>query len=412
MLFQTQKRLLTERVERAMPAVKKATDPTDPAQYVTFQSDGKSLTQTNVRNDIAVKQVIDNAGDDLKLNGTWAYAFAGEILYEILTKSNVLDKISATFEPGADTIKSQAPDKQPVNLLGNFAINFPGEEKWEIPVVDFNSVSIPTNPQIDLNGANKMKVPLNEFSQFLAKVGLSVGKDGGNANYRQVMIRSKGAQYEIITATPGTLALAKAKARSSSGDFSMTIPYEHVLTATKILDPDQDIEIIHNPGSPGTAVFCQDIKYSDRTIGKIYVRLTCSNDPFAKFEKMVNSLSFVNSVTLKTQQLRPICSRLEILKGARTELVIDTAKKSLVFAKKEAGRAKVSNMKLDFVNVTGGDFSISITSRILAECVGNAELEELEWRFSGKSSLSHVRIVHRTDGATLDCYFPPFPEDE
>lgn len=418
--FTVQKRLFTEMLQRGFPALVKGTSPSDSGQYTVLSSNGRSLTQITARNELIFKQVIDRAeAEELSASGTWTHVVDGRRLKDVFSMSNAIDKISVEFEPSAveTPAKSAAPNQRPVSHLGNLVIRFPEDETWDQPVVDAESIGLSVNPRIEAGGKHKLVVRAAELAKFVAQVGMSVGKDGGNTSYRNALIRSKGGRYEVVAATPQHLTLAKAKVGEggASGDFSATVVYGHLSDAVKMLNPDQDVEVIHNAGTPGTLVLCQTVEYGDRTIGNVQISITCTSEPFAKFEKLVSSLDCPNSVRFNAQKMRQVCGQLGIQDDPHNQISIN-AEKRVMTIKNSCSRGK-AKLSVPLSEIKGGDFEAIISNNLMAMSMGNSELEDVEWRFSGKTTLSHMRLVRRTDEqgdevAILDTYFPPFGGDE
>jgi len=412
-LFQTQKNLLTEAVRWPAGGLLKASSPTDPSQYLVVKTAGKKLEVVLTSQEISIKVVIDKAGDLLKVDSDGTFVLKGDVLKEILARSTVMDMVNIDFDKTAagETVKGAKPEDAPVVLLGNWVLSWNnslnGKEEWAIPVVDTASIDVPTNPAIDLKGKNRLTVNAGEFAKHIRQVGIAVGKDLGDTKFRNVMVRtSKNANmtlYEVAATNKYQLAIVKAEAASASDDFSMNIPYSAAFLASRLLNPEQNVEIIYNEGSPGTAVFSQDIVYGgDTVVGAVYFRITCSNEAFAKFEKGIKSLSYRNVCKMKTQQIKPLCNKLEIFQPAKTEVVLDTKQKALFFSKKEAGRGASKGLALPITDIEGDDFDFDISSQFLTQAVNNAETDEIIWKFSGKQSLTCMIL-----SPNLTVYFPP-----
>lgn len=409
MLFETQKRLLTDLVNRGASALVKSTDPADPSRYTVLSSDSKKLTCLNVGLSIVVRQVVDRAGSDLILGAKFTHAIEGELLNAILTTSNIIDKIFVDFAPSSanEVIKSDDPNKAPVGLLGNLVVKFPGGEEWEGAVVDMKAVNIPTNPTFDMASNVRLVVNAGQLAKYVNQVGMAAGKDGGHPLFRNVLLRAVKAEsrLDIVCSTDNHLAVAKTALKSATEDFFMTIPHVDMLQAVRVLDPEQDVEIVYNKGTPGTAIFCQDILYGDRAIGSLAVKITAPDEQFPKYEKLVGKLSVANIITFKTQQLRPICPKLEIPRPPHTNVLIDATKKVMILSKKEASRVKMTNVSIPINIVKGDAFQAAFTSRIMGLAINNADADEIEWSFSGPNSLSKMVL-----SPNLTTYFPPLNE--
>lgn len=417
-LFQTQKNLLAEAIRLPSGGLEKSNSPSDPAQYLVMRTSGKSLEVILSTKEVSIRVRIDKAGDLLKINSEGTFVVKGDVLKEILLRSIVRDTVSVDFEKSAgETIKGASPEDAPVSLLGNMVMSWSndvdGKEVWTIPVVDTASIDVPTNPNIDLKGTDRLTVQAGQFAKHIRQVGIAVGKDTGDSKYRNLLIRTNGKLYETVGATLFQLAIVKAEAESASGTFSMLMPYSHAFLATKLLNPERDVEIIYNKGTPGTVVFCQDVVYGGGIIGTAAFRINCASDPFIKFEKVVSSLSFCNSVKMKTQQIRAICNKLDIINLARTEVVLDKKKNALMFSKKEAGRGASKGLGVPVTDIDrdidgdikGDDFAFEVSSAYLSQAVNNAELDEIVWKFSGKTSLTFMKLSDN-----MVTYFSPMQE--
>jgi hypothetical protein len=415
MLFQIQKNLLAEVIKITAGALVKGGDPTDPAQYLAIQNKDKKLQISFTSPELVIKVILDKADDFLKLDQQGLHFVQGEIVNDLLQRTMVMDKITVDFGKGAagESLKGEDPSQQPLQVAGNLILSFPNSvtnnEEWTIPCIDQVAINISGDPAIDLTGTEKLTVKSKEFSAFVKQVGMAVGKDSGDAKYRNVMIRtnkSPGQVYDIIGNSMVQLAWAKSTAESVSGQFAMTIPYQDVLTASRLLNPELNVEIIYNKGTPGTAVFVQDVVYGDKPVGKAYFRVTCSSEKFTNFEKVINSLSFSNSCKIKSQQIKPVCNQLDILKPARTQVVLDPKKSALIFSKSEAGRGLGKGIGVPATDIQGDKFEIEVSSRHLTLAVFNAEADEIEWKFSGPRSLSSMVL-----SPNLVTYFQPYTDD-
>ncbi len=406
-LFQTQKNLLTEVVRWPAGGLIKAANPIDPSQYLAVKTFGKKLQIVLSSQEISIKVVIDKAGDLLKVHSDGTFVLKGDILKEILQRSVVNDVVNVDFDEssGGEVLKGESPEHTPVALLGNAVMTWnnsvSGKEEWAIPVIDTKAIDVPTNPTFDLSGTDRLSVNAGEFAKHIRQVGIAVGKDLGNEKYRNVMIRTSGSLYEVVATNQIMLAVVKAQALKDAGEFSMTIPHSQVFLASRLLNPELDVEIIYNKGNPGTAVFAQEVMYGGQSIGTAYFRITCSSVGFAKFEQIIKSISVKGSCKMKTQQILPLCTKLEIFQPARTGVVLDKKQGTMTFSKKEAGRGAGKGMGLPISDIQGGDFEFDVSSRFLMQAVANAETDEISWSYSGKESLTCMIL-----SPSLTVYFP------
>lgn len=419
MLFQIQKNLFTEAVKVPSGGLVKTTSPSDPAQYLVVKTVGKALEIIVSSQEVTCKTTIDGAGDALKPEQDSTYAVKGETLEKVLTRTIVHDLINVEFEKSAstETIKTANPADTPMQLLGNLILRWKNqiseEEVWSIPCVDTNSIDVPSNPSFDLSGKDRFKVTGLEFNNFIHQIGIAVGKEGGNAIYRNVLIRASQSRFEIVGSRVDQLAWAQAApVEAPASDFSFSIPYSHMLTASKMLSDEKDIEIIYNAGSPGTVILSQDVEFGGKVVGKSMIRMTCATEKFVNFEKAISKLDFPWVCKFKTQQIKSICNRLEILQLLRTHVVLDVKKKALIFSKKEAGRGvgKGMALPLTFLNPEATDFEIDVSSQHVTYAVSNADADEVEWRFSGKKSL--CCMILSEDPSKLKTFFSPLDDNE
>jgi hypothetical protein len=408
-LFQTQKNLLTEVVRWPAGGLVKSANPADPSQYLAVKTNGKNLQIVLTSQEISVKVVIDKAGDLLKVHTDGTFVLKGDILKEILQRSagDVSDVVNIDFDESSagEMLKGETPEHAPVALLGNaimsWSNNLLGKEEWAIPVIDTNSIDVPTNPTFDLKGADRLIVKAGDFAKYIRQVGIAVGKDLGDAKYRNVMIRTSKMLYEIVATNQIMLAVVKSQANSDAGSFLMTIPYSQAFLASRLLNPELNVEIIYNKGNPGTAVLTQEVVYGEQVIGTVYFRITCSNEPFAKFDKTINDLSFRNSCKMKTQRILPVCTKLDIFQPARTAVILDKKQSALIFSKKEAGRGASKGLVVEIYDIKGDNFDFDVSSMFLTQSVNNAEADEILWQFSGKEALSRMDL-----SPSLTAYFP------
>lgn len=406
MLFQTQKNLFQEAVTRISGALEKGSNPQDPSQYITIKVGNKSVSTIFSGQEIAARLVIDKdkLGGLLTIGEEGIYVIQGHILNQILLRTAVNNNITVDFEKAKN-----AESDRPTN--GNIKITMPSStgneaEEWLIPTMDTNSMDIPTNPSIENKGTERLTVKASDLVKHIRQVGMAVGSDGGDATYRNVMFRTGDKVYEMVGTNMNQLALARNLFIKSSGNFIMTIPHSQVLRISGMLNQELDVEIIYNTGNPGTAVFRQDIVYGDNVIGAVEYRVTCSNEPFAKFDKLINALSFRNTCKMKTQQIRPICSKLDIIQPPRTEVILSAKKQTLSFSKKEGGKGATKGQSVPLTDIQGDDFEFVISSAHLSLAVSNAESDEIEWKFSGKTSLSCMVLSEN-----LTTYFSPFDDE-
>lgn len=408
LLFKVQKSLFTDAVRRIQPALVKTKNPADIGQYLVLKLDSKKSLLTMIVNDqeVTVRITIDKAGDLLKISGDGVFVLRGETLYELLNRSNILDEITFNFEAKKDVLKPDDPSQPPISLLGNIDILFPGDEVWSIPVVDTATISVPVNPTIESKGDDHFKVNAQEFGKYITQVAMAVGPDNLDARFRNVLIRTVGNRFEIVSTTGTNMAWARALCKEMSGEFSMTIPHKQTMLISKIASPELDLVLLHTKGTPGSSVCSQEFLYGEKEIGTLQVKATCSPEPFAKFEKHIKSLSFVSSLKIKTQQLKPVCARMDLFSNPRTTVVIDSKKSTMSFSKIEDGRAKVKNITIPFSDLQGEPVNLEISSRYMLLAVTNAEAETIEWKFTGNKSLTCMILSDN-----LETYFSPFNED-
>lgn len=412
LLFQIQKNLFTKAVSKVAASLTKTQNPADPSQYIVMKADQgqSSISLTVVNQGVVTRTVIDAAGDLLKIKADGVFVIQGDVLNEILSRTTISEMVNVDFEKstGNEVIKNPDPNEQPLALSGhlNFSWNnaVTDKEEWLVPCIDSASLNIPTNAKIDVTADGRMFVNAAEFGRYVRQVGIAVGKDSGDASYRNVLIRTDGQILELVSAMITQLAWATTpNVRRASGKFSMTIPYVELMLACSMLDPESDVEIIYNNTTPPTAVFAQDLVYSDRAVGKTQLRLTCSMDKFVNFEKTIKALDFRNSCKVKTQQFRPITSRLDIVRPARTTLTVDASKNSMTFAKQEAGRVFAKGLGIPISDGEGDPLKLEVSSRNLLLAANAAEGDDIEIKFSGEASL-YCMILSEN----MKCYFAPF----
>lgn len=410
MIFQTQKNLLSDILNTISPVIVKSSNPQDISQYLVIKTEGKNLTLLISNQEYIAQIVIDKRAVDqdlLKIETDGIYIAQADVILEIMTRSNVRDKISIDFEPAktGDVIKTDDPNIT-IPTLGSLNWNFPQGEVWTTPCIDTKTIDVPTKPPFDQSGKNTLRCPAGDFRKYVGQVGMAAGDDKGDSRLRNLLLRTTKDTYELVTTTSIHLAWATATPKASSGIFSFTVPYRPFLIGSQIIETNYegDVDIVHNPGGIETVVMTRDMLYGDKPIGTVYFRTSCANHQFANFEKLLKSLNFCNTMKIKAQLLKPLVGMLDIAKLPRTQVLIDTKKSMLFFAKKEEGRVKVKGLSVPAIMTPGeGDMELEISNHHLASAISNAEIDEIEWKLSGKKTLSSMRL-----SPNLMTYFAPF----
>jgi len=395
-MFQTQKNLFGIAVNIASGALGKTSDTSDPSQYLVIALKKNSFEILSSSQELIIKVTIDQAGNLYKSDEEKTYVVGGAVLRALMEKSCVTDtmEVKAVEEEGSGSL--------------NFSWRGPVEkEEWSIPWVNLEGLNIALNPAINIAGQDKLIVKSEEFQKFVNAVGVAVGKDSGDANYRNIMIRSNSSLYEVVATSVVQLAWAKGIPMSTVGEFAATVPYIHVASLSKLLNTDIETEIIYNKGKSATLVFRQDVIYGDRKIGEVLFRVTCSDDPFAKFEKVVKMLDYKSSCKVRTKQMQDVCGKLDVLQIVRTHVVLDTKKKALIFAKKDSGKGAGKGIAVPLVDVSGDDIELCVSGLHLSKAVNHALGDEIEWKFSGQKSLTCMVLA-----PNIAVYFPPFGDEE
>jgi hypothetical protein len=270
-------------------------------------------------------------------------------------------------------------------------------ETWPFPCIQ------DTDSEIDQSGQDRMIVSGAEFSKFVKQVGLAVGKDAGNPSYRNVMIRTDGQGYEVIGVSVAQLAWAKGSLAQPLGDgrsgFTIIAPYEKVAAVARLLSAEHDVEIILNKTSPSTVVFSQQIDYGGKQIGRALYRVGTADDPFAKFEKKVGTLSWKSSCKINSRQFKMMAERLECdTENTRSKIALDPKTNELGVAKNG-----ICDPDTPVSDAAGESIQTEVSSFHLRVSLENAETEQVTIKFSGQNSLIALEL-----SPSLTAYLAPF----
>ena len=417
MIFRTQTTLFTNMLDRMRSALVKSDQANETGQYVLIKTEKGKLYLAVKHQDVVMKVSIDNAPADLlEVGQNGEFAVDGSELHYMFSHFDVPDKFHVDFVPTEDKKEEQkapaandaAIEAQEIRQLGVLNFNMPTRTKkkncevWPFPVAE-----VMIKPKIDSKGSNRLTVPVGEFGKFVKQAELAVGKDSGNATFRNVMIRKGGNSYEVVTANPNMLAWIKSDGlvSSSGNDFRFIVLWEQASRVSNMLLPDQNVDIFTDGES---VIFCQELLYGGEKaqIGKVEIKISCARDPFAKFEQTIAKLDFKYECKLKREHLRSVCSRLERKANIpRTIAVFSPADEEMSFSKKSV----VKNASVGVADIKGDGLEIILSSQYLKSCVDNAEADDITIRFSGIRSLGSMILSPQ-----LTAYFNPFgpPTDE
>ena len=414
MIFRTQTTLFQNVLDCMKVALVKSDQANETGQYVLIKTEGGQLCLAVKHQDVVMKVAIDKAPADLlEIGQDGEFAVDGSELSYMFKHFDVADKFHVDFvptegdkaEPKKES-EEEAVDAQEIRQLGVLNFNMPTRTKkkncevWPFPVAE-----VMIRPKIDSKGANRLTLSVANLAKYIGQVELAVGKESGNASFRNVMIRKGDAKYEVVAASPNMLAWVTSDkfVSASGGDFKLVALWEQASRVTKMLVPDQDVDIFTDGE---TIVFCQDLLYGSgkEKIGKVEIKISCARDPFAKFEGTIKKLDLKWECKLKREHLRGVCHRLERKANLpRTVCAFNPADEEMSFSKKGV----VKNASVGIADVKGEALEIILSSQYLKACVDAAESEDIIVRFSGVRSLGSMKLSEE-----LTAYFNPYGPPE
>ena len=412
MIFRTQTTLFQNVLDCMKVALVKSDQANETGQYVLIKTETGQLHLAVKHQDVVMKVSIDKAPADLlEIGQDGEFAVDGTELSYMFKHFDLADKFHVDFVPSekAEPKKDsgeEAVDAQEIRQLGVLNFNMPTRTKkkncevWPFPVAE-----VMIRPKIDSKGNNRLTLSVATLAKHIGQVELAVGKDSGNASFRNVMIRKGDAKYEVVAASPNMLAWIESDkfVSASGGDFKLVALWEQASRVSKMLVPEQDVDIF----TDGEAiVFCQDLLYGSgkEKIGKVEIKISCARDPFAKFEKTIEKLDLKWECKLKREHLRGVCHRLERkLNLPRTICAFSPADEEMSFSKKGA----VTNASVGIADVKGDALEIILSSQYLKACVDAAESDDIMVKFSGVRSLGSMKLSDE-----LTAYFNPYGPPE
>lgn len=403
MSIQIQKRMLAEAVARISPTLNKSSDPTDPSQYIVLKADKKknSLTLVVSNLEVAARLEIDNC-KDMVVDEDGIFVIRGDTLSDLMQRSRAIDKITVNFHSKKDSLKAEDPTQKPIALVGMLDFVYPRGEKYSIPVIDTNSIDVPLNPTID-KGTDTFTANAGEIAKFIAQVEVCVGEDKADPRYCNVQVKASKDRYEVLTSNGKKLAWAKAQHKSCSGSFQTVLSHRQAALLAKVLDSEADVDVISCKGAPGTFVFKQGFSFGGTPVGEIRARGTCSLEDFPKFEKVIAALDLRASCKVNKQQLLEVCATLGIAKPPQTVAAFDAKREHILFSKKEDGKIIAKDVIVPISDAKGELEDMIVNSEFMLKAASHAELDQIEWSFSGKKTLMKMSL-----SGTLDVYFAPF----
>ena len=228
-------------------------------------------------------------------------------------------------------------------------------------------------------------------------------------------IERKFYQITFCTTNGQQLTIAEFEPESGVEAFASILPYETVLSVSKMCTAEQDVSLVVSNGPPAQATFEQDILYATSEIGKATYRVIALSDRFPDYENSVGKLSFISSCQIDVQAAKEICATLGVFEKVRTRLTLEVepsegvdedgneilSRGDIKFDKvDEVGSAK---REMNVSNVVGEDIVVDLSSRHLQVSIPHAEGETMELSFSGKHGLGRLALG---DGVCM--YFQPF----
>lgn len=383
--FTIQKNLLNEAIALAAANLKKSNNPDDSAQYLNLSTMDDKLEISFCTEEFGTKVVLDKANDFLKIHCKQNCLIQGSTVLEVLNKAVVLDDIEVTFENATGVVPNQDPSAPQIPQVGiikfTWAANIGGQEEWEFPCVGIKIPSI-----VYEGDGIVLDVLTKEFSKSLKQIGSAVGRDTGDARYKNIVLKTNKDGYEMVSASETVMAISKQKHISCSGDFSATILYAH-LNVIKSFDEESSLSIKYlssdSPNNSGRIVMTQNMMYGDKNVGTLLAKISCQPIPFVKYEKVLKAFSSGRSCKVMLQQLQQTTNKLLILKGKVT-FKFDVNRNAIVASQEEAGKAKVKGLAIPASNMNGDDFECQVSNNHL-NIMASATGDEAEFKFGDSS---------------------------
>lgn len=397
-MLKIQRNLMYEAVKRAAGAIVVTDDPADYGQYLSIKYTPETINLTVTRHDVVSRIIIDKADSSiLEADSPGSFSVRGDRLLEALNGFKTSSTMSVKLK------KTDVADSDETSVKAEFRM--PGIKKDD--VFSMVCADIDIVPNIDERGTDRVTVNGSKFIKYAKAIGISVGKATHNPGFSNVSLSVEGNDFKMIGINDIHITKAKfLRSDAASSDFQMIIPYEMILTAIKVLDPNQDIEIIYNSSAPRTVVFNQDFVHAGGIIGKFSFRVSCAMEKFVNFEKTLSKLDFPYVAKINTQRLKSAVNAIanNFIDDAKTTVKFDSD--SMLELSKTSATDEAST-NVDFISATGGALELKVSSRHLKLALDCCEEDATEIYFSGERTLVMVKC---TSDDTLKTYFKPFED--
>lgn len=408
-MFKIQRDLIHQAARVAGGALVDSNDPNDPGQYLLFRANDGTFGLTVARQDVVARVLVDNAGTLLNSSSAVSFALKGKQLLSALgvyASPEMMDvdiKRNASPEPTAEG--SDILD------LGTVEFKIPGMKKAEY--FGMQCVNLDVTPTIDETGKNTATVSGIEFVKYVTRVGMAAGKATFRPEFANAMLRARGNRFDIATASTSQLAWAKLDRIDTGNDFSTIVPYELLLAASKVMNEEQNVQIIFNEGSPGTVVFNQDFVFGGNTVGRLSFRITCSTEKFTRFEDIIEKTDFKFAAKFNTQIVKVAVDKLAKTNDyTKTQVRFSTTEKIMELGKQDGKFVQTSHAEM--LEGSGGDLDLEVSIRHFKLAIDASDCQQTKVFFSGKKSLALVQCTDEDKiykDAKFVAYFAPFREE-
>lgn len=397
MLFEIPKVLLSDALKRIGPAMVESMDPAEKGQYLIMNGKGSTLKAWIKRQEVTAVVEVNSA--DLKIGEEFTNTVQGKALYDVLAKVTMSGVVKAEFEANQNKDAAEEaeeaeeeggedgePAQEPVPNIGNVLFMLPSTrkqpEKLRIPSVQWSA-----NPDIQLNGSQRIKLGAELLASMISKVEIAFDKQA-KVSMQNCLIRTKGDRCQLVMMSSSALAKIDGPFINATGDFEVCVNFEQLQKTVKMLDDSTDVEIIVNDGTPGTMIFAQELQYGDAPVGKSYLRISCSKDKFTPYEKTLDKVSYRYHISIKKQQLCELCGKLEAVGGDNSKVTTKFTPDVATYVLSKAGqKGSIEGLVLDVADANGDPFEFKSVSRHWKSVGDKAMVDDIKVSLAGKNQL-------------------------
>lgn len=412
-MFKIQRNLLYKATQMAIGAIEPTNDPSNPGQYLLIRATDGALGFTVARQDAVSRLIIDKVDRGmLEVTESTTVALKGDELALELAAYDAPDIMTVSLKK---TVPTPLNADTEVMGLGKISFKIKGYKKDE--GFSMQAVDIDVTPKLDEGGEDVVVVLARDLINGIKGVSQAVGKATHRSEFSNVQFKALDNRLYLVGLNSQQLAQSVVNRIEVGRDFSAVIPYDMVVLATKVLNPDIPVKIIYNKTTPdkvGTVVFNQDFFYpsvDDKPIGKFSFRVTCALDKFAKYDDLISKTDFEkHTVKVNTQRLQRTALKLSIEKfdpDARMDVVVNPASdggESGIIDFHKASKNEIDT-HLDVISSSKEPFDLVVSSRHLRLAADSCENEVTEIQFSGKKSLAKMICSE-----SLTVFFMPYKE--